>query len=653
MIFKAYKLFFCGLLLSMSFHSIAQARYQPYEWESERRTLIEHGEFESQPLYAIYQGVHYQYQYDYGDFVCYKTTHKIFKVNNEEALQSTNRIYIPLRTTIELKAVKARAITKDGKVTNLDQNNIKELEDEESGMKIFAIEGAEVGGEIEFYYTQKIVGNTFGVEYFQDDYPILKAEFSVATPENLEYEFKVRNDERSVVQTDTTDKENRYHFIAENVPALYEESFSAYHASLKRIDFKLAYNSVAGKKRINTWGDAGKRVYDQVCLRDKSDQKAVVSIAKQTRQTADSGLSGLKAAEHFIKTNYYYDKQVNSDGDRVDFIKSNKFGSARGYTRLYVGLIEYFGLNYELVLSCDRFKMRFDPDFDNWNYLDDYLIYLPKFDLYLAPTAFSFRIGTIPSDMITNYGLFIKPEQIQDFNYPVSRTDQIPEPTYKDNFDNLYIDVSFSDELENTLVHVRRSYLGYSAQYYKASMMVLEDDRKKEMLDETVKFLALDAEIDKINVIESDMSAQNWDKPFTVESDFRAKGYLQRAGNTVLLKVGQLIGPQSEMYQETTRQTEVVNAYNRGYYREITIKIPEGYKVENPESINLLEEVKSGDRSIYLFDASHSIDGQVIKIKIDEWYDQVHYPLADFEAFRKVVNAAADWNKVTLVLKEI
>lgn len=651
MINQSYRLTLTFMMLIVSIVTLSQSRYQSYEWDEIRESIQSGEEFRDLPLYAKYIGIHYQYDYDNGDFIAYKTTHKIFRVNNEEALQSTNRIYIPLRTTIDLMAVKARSISPGGRVTNLDENNIKELEDDESGYKIFAIEGAEVGGEIEYYYTQKISGNTFGVEYFQNEYPITKFEFSLATPENLEYEFAVRNDEGSVIQTDTTDQGNLYVFTAENIDELHEEPFGASDASLKRIDFKLAYNSVMGKKRINTWGDAGKRVYEQVCIRDKSEQKSVQNLIKESKQSSTSGLNGLKAAEHYLKTNYHYDDEIGSNGDRIDFIQKNKYGSARGYTRLYVGMCEFFGLNYELVLSSDRFKMKFDPDFDTWNYLDDYLIYLPDHDLYLSPTAFAFRLGTIPSDKITNYALFICPEQIQDFTYPVSRTGQIPEPGYEANFDNLLLNVKFSDDLESNLVEVKRSFKGYSAQYYKASMMVLDNERKNEMLEDIVKYLSLDAEIDEVTVTESDLSYQKWSEPFTIESAFMSKGYLQNAGNTLLFKVGELIGPQSEMYQETTRQTEVVNAYNRGYYREIQVEIPDGYTIENPDDIELTEEVRKGEKAIYLFDAKYTLTGQTLKISIDEWYDQVYYPKSEFEEFRKVVNAAADWNKVTLVLK--
>lgn len=650
------KYFINHLLLSACLLAVisafGQSPYIPYEWEENRKMFEQKEEYADVSLYAIAQNIQYQYAYDEvtSDFICYKTTHKIYKVNNDEAISSTNRIYIPLYSTLELMAVKARAFTPDGRVVLLDEKNIKELEDEESGYRIFAIEGAEVGGEIEFYFTQKTRGNTFGKEVFQQDFPILNYSFKVLSPENLEYEFAVYNDTTTVHQTDTTDQENIYEFYHQSIPALYNESFSAEEASKKYIDFRLSYNSYSGKSRLNTWPAAGKTVWDQVAIRDKADDKALLKIMKMAGITETSGWEGLLKAEHYIKTNYFVDSKTGDISDKLTFISKNKFGSPRGYTRLYVALAQKLGIPYEIVLTCDRFDARIDPKFENWNLLDDFLIYFPKQDQYLSPEAFSFRAGVIPGNMITNYAMFVKPEQVQSFVYPVTSMRQLPEPSYKENFDNLNIQVAFSESLDQNTVTVQREFLGYSAQYYKASLLVLEKDDREKMLEEIVKYLALDADIQSMDVVKNETSYKQWKEPFTIKSVFQTTSYIQKAGNSILFKAGELIGPQSEMYQEQERQTDVVNQYNRGYLRTIEVTIPDGYAIENPDDIQLKKEVKEGDEVIYIFESRYKLSGQKLTIEIDEWYDRVNYPKAQFEPFREVVNAAADWNKVVLIL---
>ena len=50
------------------------------------------------------------------------------------------------------------------------------------------------------------------------------------------------------------------------------------------------------------------------------------------------------------------------------------------------------------------------------------------------------------------------------------------------------------------------------------------------------------------------------------------------------------------------------------------------------------------------FYSSYTLNGNVLKIISKEFYSQENYPASDFEQFRAVINAAADFNKKTLVL---
>lgn len=248
--------------------------------------------------------------------------------------------------------------------------------------------------------------------------------------------------------------------------------------------------------------------------------------------------------------------------------------------------------------------------------------------------------------------MFIQPKLIQDYTYPVAHISNIPAPSYKDNFDNMDIDVSFSEDFEENSINVIRSYSGYSAQYYKAAFLVLEEDRKIELLNDIIKYLALDAEIKAIEVIERNLEYNNWNKPFTVKGSFTTNSYIESAGEAILFKVGNLIGQQSELYQEEERVTPIVNTINRGYLRKIKVTIPDGFSVKNLEDLIMKEQVFKGEKLIFNFVSSYTMDGQNLEIDIEEYYDEIYYPIDKFEAFRKVINAAADWNKIVLVLEQ-
>lgn len=649
-----YNLISLVFIMASPFLVSAQV-YQPYEW-NEDRGLTSLTEEELQiPLYNIKTFKKYQYVYDANskDLVLYTTTHNIIRANNDEALSKNNRIYISTARLIELVDLKARAITKSGKIINLDQSNIKELkgEDAAAGYKIFAIEGAEVGGEIEYYYTAKSTPSYFLSDFIQTSSPVKEAEISLSSVKNLEFDYKVYNHE-ALVSYDTAQGMNHYTLKAINVPKLLEEPFSAYKASRARLDFKLAYNTAKENKRLFTWGDAGQRIFSQISGFDKSENKALSKFINSVgiKELADTPIDALRKIEHTIKTKFSFDKK-SSNTDIAHTLR-NKFTNEVSFARLYAGICENLGITYELVLTCDRFDKKFDGDFDTWSFLDSYLIYLPETKQFLSPSAFTFRLGRIAPGFIDSEGLFIRIEEVQDFKFPVGYISKIPAPSYRQDFDNLNINVKFDQTLTQNIVDVTRSFSGFSADYYKTGTLVLNEERKDEMLETIIKYLAPDAAIEKLDLTAINSSYESWNKPFTINGTFKTNAYIEKAGNVVIFNIGGLIGPQSELYQEESRKTEIVNTNNRGYYRELVINIPEGYTVKNPEDIALKEEVKNGSKTIFIFESTYTLEGSILTVKIDEYYDQIYYPKEEFEPFRKVINAAADWNKVQLVLQK-
>ena len=645
---NTFKIAVSLFLITASQWCLAQ-EYVPYDWDENRATTSLNEIESSFPLFYILQSEQRQFVYEDGNLICYITNHEIVRATNDEALSKINRIYIPMYNTMDVVAIQARAITKDGRKINFDQQNIKTLEEDQSGYKIFAIEGAEVGGEVEYFYTRKTYNDNFFTRTFQYEYPVKNFKYELTSPDNLEYEFKVYNHDGKV-QTDTTKDLNRYYFEATNIDDLQREEFSAYDNSRYRIEARLAYNSIAGTGRLMTWGDAGKRLYDQVYDRSKAEQKVLSKFIKKL-DLSGTPIEALKRTEHYLKTTFYFKERVSDDENTLYSVIKNQYASSRGFTRLYVAILEHLNIKHELVLSSDRMTKAFDATFDTWSYLDDYMIYINEADQFISPKDIAFRMGTIPSEYIGNKALFIRAEDVQNFKYPVAYIGDIPEPSYQDNFDNLSLDVVFSNDLESNEVKLIRAFKGYSASYYKAVAPVLDEFGKQEMIEDAIKYLASDAKIDYAKISEENSSFSTWNKPFIIESKFTTQNYIESAGDIVLFKVGDLIGAQSELYQEKQRKTPIVNTFNRGYLRTIQVVIPDGYQVQNPDDIIIKEQVEEAGKLIYNFTSSYTLSDKLLNIEIVEYYDQLHYPISKFEPFRRVINAAADWNKIVLVLK--
>ena len=142
------------------------------------------------------------------------------------------------------------------------------------------------------------------------------------------------------------------------------------------------------------------------------------------------------------------------------------------------------------------------------------------------------------------------------------------------------------------------------------------------------------------------------DLPLIVKAQFESYTLIEKAGNKIIYKIGDVIAEQKEMYQERERQTDVENNYNRSYYREINFQIPDGYIIKNPEPLDMNYVYERDGEKIYLFISRYELNNDKLKIVVDEYYKEIYCDKEYFEEFRKVVNAAADFNKIVLVLEK-
>ena len=169
------------------------------------------------------------------------------------------------------------------------------------------------------------------------------------------------------------------------------------------------------------------------------------------------------------------------------------------------------------------------------------------------------------------------------------------------------------------------------------------------MIDQLTKQTAPDAEINKWTAGPATDGQSN---NFRVSVDFRSSHFVERAGSRILFKVGELIGPQIEMYRDDERTVAVENDFNRMYNRTIKIHLPDGYRVRNADDLLIDIAYTDEDDVPFSFKSDYILEDKVLTVHIEEYYKEIYAPLSRYEDFRKVVNAAADFNKITLVLEK-
>src|ERR1051325_2397420 len=426
-----------------------------YKWDEQRTRFTLSADEEKLPELMIKNHVLYEYTFENDEFLMYATHHKIIYVNSNEAIQKHNRIYISMNSTMALTTLKARAINKAGKAVYFDETNLKEIKEEASGnaYRIFAVEGVEIGSEVEYFYTRKMVADMFNREFMQFDMPAKTTSMMLTSPRHLKFDFKTYNGLDAVHQvSDTT--QNIYELSASNVDATKEEPFANVMANRKRVEYKLAYNTARSRARLYTWADASKRFYDVLTTLTKDDKKAVEKFVNSLK--IDKSLKPadrIKKIESVIKTSINVNDESGDQALGVPAsILKNKVASREGITRLYMAVFSEMGIKAFPVLTCSRERFRFDGEFDTWSYLDDYMIYFPETKGFIAP-YFPTRYPLVPGEYTSQKGLFIEPFEVGEVKSALGTINEIPAPDHLANQDNLNIDVKFDADLESNTIN--------------------------------------------------------------------------------------------------------------------------------------------------------------------------------------------------------
>lgn len=654
------KIFITAFLLVISILLRSQnISFLPYGFKPVKNLTTKEDEV-YKPIGAVilYENRAMNYFYDKNNtLMSYDIFHKTIKVYTQKEIDQNNRIYIKKRENEEIIEIGARFISKEGKITEVNKSNIKTIDNLESdgNYRILAIEGAEPEGIIDFYYVIKKRPSFYGGYYLQSNIPKLDLNFTIVLPQNLKMVTKSYNGLPEMNDTIIEKEQKRIYTIKNTaIPELEEERFSQYNASLQRIEYVICYNYAINKTRFYTFNEAAQKFYEDVFSIEKKEKKAVKDLLKEIRISSKMSTEDkIRKIELYVKIHFSYIENNSPSFVKLDKIYENKQANSSGFNRLFANLFRESEIEVQPLLTCNRRECELDKNFDAWNNLNDNLLYFPEIDKYMIPDHWAYRLGLIPDDFIDNNGLFFKLTKVGDIESFIPEIRRIPVQPYHANTDSLFLEVKLKDELSNTQSKLRRVLTGYVAQSLQPYLKVMKKEAKNEILKHY-------AELKLENVSKSDIKLFNTEpedfyvKPLIIVNSFDYQGFVEKAGNNILIKVGEMIGPQSELYNENKpRKLEVVNRHNRLYYRKITIDVPSGYKIGNLENIIMNVSSDDGKTPTAAFISKAEIVNNMLVIEILEYYSQLRYPPQQYENFRGVINAAADFNKKTIVMTKM
>jgi hypothetical protein len=385
--------------------------------------------------------------------------------------------------------------------------------------------------------------------------------------------------------------------------------------------------------------------YNKIVFEEKPKEYYKVNkLLKSLKVEPMSEEQKIKAIEHYIKNNITLRDGNGAEYISVEDILSNKFGSELGLIRLYQLCLKTAGVtNYQVLVSSNRYQSRFDEFFASYNNLQHFLLHFPKYNKYLSPINAEYRYGMAPYMFANNHSLVLNSAAV----HFIEGADTTLNYIRKD------VQLTFPTRMDYAEMKVVYAWNGHRAASMRGAYHYQNEQGKEEFIKGNLSSGMEDAQIISKKLINEKMdhSAENQD--FILQSSFKAGSLMEKAGNDIIFNVGRVIGKQTELYQENKRQQDMDMAHPIQYIYHITFTIPQGYTVKGMDDLVMDHCLMDKKEKTAQFATNYTINGQNVTILVREFYTKSEYTTKNYEAFRKVINAAADFSKTVLVFEKI
>ncbi|KUJ60120.1 hypothetical protein AR687_19675 [Flavobacteriaceae bacterium CRH] len=629
--------------------------FKDYNWNEKENTIVVPTNYKDEKEVILNRISKIEVVVNKNTAIQYRLIHEKRYINSDDAIERNNKIYIPFGGNENILVTKARVILKSGKVISLDKKDIKEEVDQEKGMKYnyFAVNGLEKGAVIEKLYVIEeapdLKGNTIKM---QDEYPIAENNFELITPAHLFFKTKSYNGLSEPVLDEKKFENKKVLSITEkDIVALKDdEQYSNWDVRLKLFRYKMDANGYTGARNLNSFKEYATNTYELVNpVLDKKQEKAIATFCGSIPESKDAQ-EQIWNIENKIKKTIIYDKYIDSKETLSDVIKTKQANSL-DILKLYTAVFKYFKIEQNLVFTSNRYKIPFDKDFESYENLNDFIFYFPAIKKYLTPTEIEYRIPLFPNYLGNNNGLFIKEKVFAGIPMGIGEINFIEIPGTEITHDFMDITVDFTKDLENPAITSRMTYGGYSGLNFQPLKDFVSADQYKTMLKSVSENYTLKSEY-KTLTTENDGIDFIGKKPYIMNLTFDGKDMIQKAGGNYLFSVGQTIGSQMQFYQENKRILPIEIDYPHYYTRKIKIILPQGATIKNLDKFVMDYKTQLNGKTEAAFISNYTQNKNEVTIENTEFYNIINYPLANFEEYKAVINAAADFNKIVVIVTQ-
>ena len=629
-----------------------------------------------------------QSEYNFDDnkqeFELITMNHFVVQVNTEKGLKQRKELEYPEASEqSEVLEFKARIIHPDGTFYEFKKSDLKEKkesqrevfsedEDEENNEDFqedepeedddeedetytyYDLSDLKLGSQLEFFFvmSNKSPSMTGSLLNYQSRIPVQEFSFELNATKEFLFVFKSFNGAPVVVRDSTNKMRSVYRLSDTMVDALPKEKFSNFGANLKGFIYKLDGYELGKKKNFFNNDDFSRNLHTYMYTlnkKEKSVMKKVIKMSKVKSFATDE--EKILALENYLKNSFQnYDFNELNFLFNIENLYRFKAITGENAARLMVNILTMLNIEHEILLTCNRFSYRYDSDFASNFFMDKFMLYFPKQQKYLDPNTQFMRLGLIPGVNTHNNALFIRSISSGGITSGVGKIKFIEAMSHDASTDKIETQVQFNEDLTAVNFDLTRTMTGYFAADWQPFFRKLDAEQRVNYEKSLIRFMDADLDLDKSEYLNTEKSDIN-SKPFIVKGTGRSKALLTLNNDTLVFKVGKLIGEQVNLFEDTTRELPIERASAQMYARDLTIELPSGYTIQNIEDLNIDFELKNENgQTAALFKSVYQLTGTTLKVTINEWFEDIILPADKYKEFRDIINASADFFKLELFL---
>ena len=507
------------------------------------------------------------------------------KILTEKGQEKYSKVDIPYRKGTKIRNIKARVVKPDGTITELEKNDVFDQEIVRADKikvraKSFAIPGIEPGVVVEYRYDEEVTGasaNNMRME-FQQDVPIRKKSYFFkpwADARVLTFNMKDSGFQK--------DKGGFYRATMENVKSVKTEPqmppvdeiqswLLVYYASRQikdSDDFWAIYGGVIVEEfDVKKTLKPGK----EITLKAKELTAGVTDPKEQIQRLFDFCKAEIKNLNYDTALTEEEKDELKPNKTPLDTLRK-KQGTVSDVNELFGSLAAATGLETRYVFSGDRSEKFFSirQAHQSFVHFAGIAVKIDNRWMYFSPGDFFVPFGMLDWREQDTAALLLGWKDYLTVDTPLS-SPEASKATRRGTF-KLSEDGTLEGEVEI-------AYTGHLATRYKLDNYRETENKREELLKESVRANISTAEISDISILNLD----DPEKPFTYKYKIKVPGYATKVGRRMLFQPGVFERGSSPLFASQTRNYRIFFHFPWSHDDEISIALPEGFELDGAET---------------------------------------------------------------------